>query len=119
MMMRKTEQTEPDRSLAAARDHAPQMPDTLRQRILADARAALPAADPFPAPGARQQWRLAWRWAVPGLAGAACATLAGFWIGAAVPLAPDAPVWALAALDYLDGVAQPLMGMADPLAMEF
>ena len=116
--MRKTEQTEPDRSLAAARDHAPQMRDALRQRILADARVALPApAAARPALGRR--WRLEWRWAAPGLAGAACATLAGFWIGAAVPLAPDAPLWALAALDYLDGVALPLMGMVDPLVMEF
>lgn len=103
---------------AAARAEAPVLRPDLRARILTDARVTSVALQ------ARPRWKV-WlsalngNWAAPGAAGGVTATLAGFWIGVAAPLPMDAPLWMYGALEYLDVVAVPLLGVVDPLAMGF
>ena len=107
--------------LDAARDTTPDLSEGLRARILADADACL-----VPRPHAKQRL-MPWRnwfagWAVPGLAGGAAIAVAGFWIGVTMPLpvlALDAPEWMESALSYMDLIALQLIGLDDPLLMEF
>ncbi|WP_101069084.1 hypothetical protein [Roseovarius salinarum] len=71
----------------AARQHAPSPPDALMARVMADALAEQAAAPDVAAP-ARGRWaellRALGGW--PAVAGLACATLAGVWIGAFPPV---------------------------------
>ncbi len=104
-----------------ARACKPGLSPHLRARILADANACNAGLAP-------QRQRFApWRnwfsgWAVPGLAGGAMVAVAGFWIGVAMPMpvvALDAPDWMQNALGYMDLIALQLIGVDDPLLMEF
>jgi hypothetical protein len=106
--------TEPDRLddlFAAARASAPDLPDELRTRILADADAMLNMRPPR-----RVGFGLSLRWAMPSLAGALTALAAGFWLGIALTDPVDAfvaPVWLLDTFDLIDTVAAPLLGLED------
>jgi len=105
----------------AARDTKPEFGTELRARILADADACL-----TPAPRRKQRFA-PWRnwfsgWAAPGLAGGAAVAVAGFWIGVSLPmpgLALDAPEWMQGALGTIDLIAMQLIGLDDPLLLEF
>lgn len=93
------------------------LPDTLRDRILADAaRGAAPAA-----PGWHARLKVwAGGWAMPSVAGGVGATLAGLYLGLVMPLAVyDAPVWMDGALGVFEQVAAPIVGMGDPLELGF
>jgi hypothetical protein len=98
-----------DSFLHAARATAPDLPDALRARILADADAQL-AHRP-----ARSGWtlrRALGGWLPPSLAGGVTAALGGFWIGAASSLpvaALDVPLWLDQTLIYIDLVTVPLL----------
>lgn len=112
--------TDPDKFddlFAAARANAPDLPGSLRARILADADAVLAAR-----PTQRAGFRLSLRWAMPSLAGAMTALAAGFWIGVALPDPVDAftaPVWLLDTFDLIDTVAAPLLGLDGPFSGGF
>ena len=104
--------------VTAARAEAPGLRADLRARILADAQATQVAVQ------ARPRWKgwfsgLTGHWALPGAAGGVTATVAGFWLGVSAPLPMESPLWMYAALEYLDVVAVPLLGVVDPLAMGF
>ena len=106
---------------ADAQASPPELGAGLRARILADADACL-----TPAPR-RKQGFAPWRswfsgWAAPGLAGGAAVAVAGFWIGVSLPmpgLALDAPEWMQGALGTMDLIAIQLIGLDDPLLLEF
>lgn len=95
------------------------LPDALRARILADAASTLPKATPAPSWGFRfKAWMTGW--AMPSVAGGVGATLAGLYLGMAMPLSLyDAPVWMDGALSVFEEVATPLVGLGDPLEMGF
>ncbi len=105
-----------DGLFADARATAPALPDDLRARILADADSVLAPVAPAPRPGF--SWRAALGgWLPQSVAGGLTAAAAGFWFGVvATPLpvaALDMPVWVEGALDYIDIVTLPLLGMDD------
>jgi len=104
-----------------ARACKPRLSPHLRARILADAEACM--AQPAPHAQRIAPWRNWFSgWAVPGLAGAAAVAVAGFWIGVAMPMpvvALDTPEWMQGALGYMDLIALHLIGVDDPLLMEF
>lgn len=112
-----TDRNDPDASLDAlfadARAAAPVLSDDLRARILSDAAAVL-------APAASQRKGFSLRalmagWVPPSLAGGLTAAAAGFWIGmVATPMpvaALDLPIWVDGALDYIDIVTLPFIGL--------
>ena len=107
--------------LDAARDSPPEMSTLLRERILTDAMASRTA------PARPTVNALGWRnwfsgWAAPGFAGGVTVAVLGFWIGVTMPMpvmALDAPEWLQGALGYLDLMAVQLIGIDDPLLMEF
>ena len=107
--------------LDAARDSPPELSTLLRNRILADA-VACTETPPRP-----QMKAMGWRdwfsgWAAPGFAGGVTVAVVGFWIGVTMPMpvmALDAPEWIQGALGYLDLMAVQLIGVDDPLLMEF
>jgi hypothetical protein len=108
--------------VAAVQANPPEMSAQLRARILADAHSSTaPLPRPRRAFGTWQRWFSGW--AVPGLAGGVVMALTGFWVGVSVPIpvfALDAPPpWIQGALSYMDLMAVPLIGLDDPLLMEF
>lgn len=103
-----------------ARAHAPALRPELRRTIQ---QQAVPAAQPtrdLPKAGAAlwwPRWRVAW--SLPGLAAGA---LGAFWIGVSLPmplLAIDLPLWLEAPLTYVDLISLHLIGLDDPLLLEF
>lgn len=104
-----------------ARACKPALRSQLRTRILADADTCM--AQAVARPRKVPLWR-GWfsGWAVPGLAGGAAVAAAGFWIGVAMPMpiiALDTPDWMQGALGYMDLITLQLVGVDDPLLMEF
>lgn len=99
----------------------PELSSQLRARILADASDCMAQAAPrLPKVAPWRGWFSGW--AVPGLAGGAAVAVAGFWIGVAMPMpvvALDAPDWMQDAIGYMDLIALQLVGVDDPLLMEF
>ena len=108
-----------DDLFAAARAQAPTLGDDLRTRILADADAEQAARR------VRRGWSLRTLrlgWALPSVAGAATALVAGFWIGVVLPdpvAALDMPFWLSDTFLIIDQMAAPILGLDDPFAMGF
>lgn len=106
-----------------ARAHAPALRPELRRTIQQQAvLSALPARNPPKATAA--PWWPRWRaaWSLPGLAAGALGALGAFWIGVSLPmpvLAIDLPVWLEAPLTYVDLISLHLIGLDDPLLLEF
>lgn len=106
-----------------ARAHAPVLRPELRRSI--QQQAIQPRQPARPAPKASRisrwwQWRTAW--SLPGLAAGALGALGAFWIGVSLPmpvLAIDLPVWLEAPMTYVDLLSVHLIGLDDPLLLEF
>lgn len=108
---------------ADARAQAPQLGPDLRARILADAAAIqAQAATVTPSPQRRSLRQTLADWLTPALAGGTVAALAGFGVGIWLPMpvvALDVPLWLDTPLAYLDLISLQIMGLDDPLWMEF
>ncbi|MCC5993077.1 MAG: dihydroorotate dehydrogenase [Rhodobacteraceae bacterium] len=108
---------------ADARAHPPQLGPDLRARILADAAAIQAQARSGAASPQRRSLRqILAEWLTPALAGGAVAAAAGFWVGVWLPMpvvALDLPLWLDTPLAYLDLISLQIMGLDDPLWMEF
>lgn len=116
-MTRKT--SDDDLALFFEASQSVDLPDALRARILADAKAHMPRPAAVPGWRARvKDW--ASGWAMPSVAGGVGATLAGLYLGLVMPLSLyDAPVWMDGALGVFEQVTAPIVGLRDPLEMGF